>query len=249
MILRNEWMHCPAKPRRRKCQTRRVALVMALLFSYPVWADSAASCPAIIAAVGSGGVVDIIRYARRSVMNLRNAEASNLSDSSLGSAVIIDKRGYLLTSAHVVGTHDQLHAVSDDSVAFVAKTIASDAQSDLALLKIEIDRELPSLLLSDSDASDVGETVIALGNPFGLGLTATKGIISALPRAVAGNRLGPLLQTDAAINPGNSGGPLINLRCELVAINTSAVSVGQGIGFATPSASVKKFLGRWLPKP
>lgn len=155
-----------------------------------------------------------------------------------GSGFIISKEGYILTNNHVVENADSIKVTLSDDRDFVAKVIGTDPQSDVALIKIEDPKNLPVLPLGDSATLEVGEWVIAIGNPFGLSQTVTVGVVSATGRSSVGiNEYENFIQTDAAINPGNSGGPLLNGRGEVVGINTALFSrTGgyMGIGFAIP---------------
>lgn len=161
----------------------------------------------------------------------------------LGSGVIIDaKKGYLLTNNHVINQADKIKVKLNDGREFEAKTLGSDVQSDIALLQLQDAKDLNDIQIADSDSLRVGDFTVAVGNPFGLGQTATSGIISALGRSglnVEG--LENFIQTDAAINQGNSGGALVNLNGELIGINTAMLATGSGgggnvgIGFAIPS--------------
>ncbi len=157
--------------------------------------------------------------------------------TSLGSGVIIDgKRGYILTNAHVVAQTGDVTVVLNDEREFPAQIVGADPDSDLAVLRIESSRGLPSAEMGNSDDIMIGETVIAIGNPFGFSNTVTTGVVSALNRSVrAENRVfHDFIQTDASINPGNSGGPLLNINGELIGINTAIYAKAQGIGFAIP---------------
>ncbi len=162
--------------------------------------------------------------------------------SSLGSGVIVDKEGYILTNYHVIKDADEIKVKLSDNREFKGKVIGKDARTDIAVIKIGSDH-LPTLSIGDSDKLKVGEMVIAIGNPFGLNQTVTSGIVSATGRANVGIAdYEDFIQTDAAINPGNSGGALVNVKGELVGINTAIFSTSggyQGIGFAIPSAMVK----------
>jgi len=155
-----------------------------------------------------------------------------------GSGFIISKDGLILTNNHVIEGADVITVSLSDNREFEAKVIGADPQSDVALIKIEDPENLPVVVLGDSDALEVGEWVIAIGNPFGLSQTVTVGVVSAKGRSSIGlNQYENFIQTDAAINPGNSGGPLINGRGEVVGINTALFSrTGgyMGIGFAIP---------------
>lgn len=165
--------------------------------------------------------------------------------TGLGSGVIVDARGYILTNNHVVKGADEIKVRLSDNREFKGKVIGADPKTDLAVVKIDTDN-LPVLQLGDSDGLKPGETVIAVGNPFGLSQTVTAGIVSATGRANVGIAdFEDFIQTDAAINPGNSGGALVNIRGELVGINTAIFSTTggyQGIGFAIPSNMAKSIM-------
>ena len=171
---------------------------------------------------------------------------------SVGSGVIIDAaRGYVLTNAHVIRDATAITVTLKDRRSFRATLIGSDASADTAVLRIR-PVKAPALRFGDSSALEVGDFVVAIGNPFGIGQTVTSGIVSAVGRgSVAGNTLGELIQTDASINPGNSGGPLVNLAGEVVGINTALIGPtggNVGIGFSVPSNRVqramRKIIGR-----
>ncbi len=159
---------------------------------------------------------------------------------SLGTGFIVSPDGYIVTNYHVVGEADIIHVNLQGAIgkaeAIPAKVIGSDEETDLALIKVDVDEKLPYLAFGDSDAAKVGEWVLAIGNPFGLGHTVTAGILSAKGRNINAGPFDNFLQTDASINPGNSGGPLINMRGEVIGINTAIIASGQGIGFAIPSS-------------
>ncbi|KIH76040.1 serine protease Do [Geoalkalibacter ferrihydriticus] len=153
---------------------------------------------------------------------------------SLGSGFIISADGYILTNDHVVNGADEIRVRLADGRAFDAEIKGTDSKLDLALLKIETGENLPVAPLGDSDGLNIGEWVMAIGNPFGLNQTVTVGIVSAKGRVIGAGPYDDFIQTDASINPGNSGGPLFNMRGEVVGINTAIVAHGQGIGFAIP---------------
>jgi serine protease Do len=160
----------------------------------------------------------------------------------MGSGVIVDKAGIVLTNNHVVEGADEVMVRLSDGREFKAADIKTDAATDLAVLHIEGAGTLPYAKLGDSDQLQIGDWVIAVGNPFGLDSTVSAGIISSKGRELQSNRRSRFLQTDAAINPGNSGGPLLNLDGEVVGINTAIASNNggyQGIGFAIPSNQAK----------
>ena len=152
---------------------------------------------------------------------------------SLGSGFIIEG-GYILTNNHVIAGADEIKVKLADNREFKAEIKGADERLDLALLKIDAKETLPVAQLGDSDTIQVGEWVMAIGNPFGLTETVTAGIISAKGRVIGSGPYDDYIQTDASINPGNSGGPLFNARGEVIGINTAIVSGGQGIGFAIP---------------
>ncbi len=172
-----------------------------------------------------------------------------LKQQSLGSGFIIDKDGYIITNNHVVQGADEIRVKLADGREFKAKVIGRDAKTDLALIKISsFFKNLPVLKLGDSDKMRVGDWVLAIGNPFGLEETVTQGIISATGRVIGSGPYDNFLQTDAPINPGNSGGPLINLKGEVIGINTAIISGGQGIGFAIPSNMASNIIGQLKTK-
>src|SRR3990170_2164496 len=161
---------------------------------------------------------------------------------SLGSGFVINKEGYILTNNHVIENATEILVTlsGKDKLEYTAKVIGRDSQLDVALIKIETDEELPVAALGDSDKLEIGEWVVAIGNPFGLGGSVTAGIVSQKGRVIGAGPYDNFIQTDASINPGNSGGPLFNLRGEVVGVNTAVVAGGQGIGFATPINMVKE---------
>ena len=163
----------------------------------------------------------------------------------LGSGVIVSPSGYILTNNHVVEEADEIEVILNDSRRAKAKVIGADPDSDLAVLKIELDK-LPTIVLGNSDALQVGDQVLAIGNPFGVGQTVTNGIVSALGRNQLGiNTFENFIQTDAAINPGNSGGALVDSNGNLLGINTAIYSRSggsMGIGFAIPVSTAKQVL-------
>jgi serine protease Do len=174
------------------------------------------------------------------------AEAGNIRQRSLGSGVIVDSKGYIVTNRHVVEKADRIRVKLQDenpaSPGHDAKLIGMDQETDLAVIKIDMDRPLPAAKLGNSDGMEVGDWVLAIGSPFGLQETVTAGIVSAKGRSIVPNRqFQSFIQTDAAINPGNSGGPLVNMAGEVVGINTAILtetSSYAGVGFAMPSNTV-----------
>ena len=162
---------------------------------------------------------------------------------SLGSGFIINKEGYILTNYHVIENATEIIVtLSEEKKEYRAEPIGKDKKLDLALVKIDAKDDLPVAVLGDSDELQIGEWVIAIGNPFGLGGTVTAGIVSQKGRVIGAGPYNNFIQTDASINPGNSGGPLFNVRGEVVGINTAIIAGGQGIGFAIPINMVKDVL-------
>jgi Do/DeqQ family serine protease len=172
-------------------------------------------------------------------------EQGSEPQAGLGSGVIVSASGYILTNNHVVEGADEIEVVLNDSRTGRAKIIGTDPDTDLAILKIELDK-LPVIVLGNSDGAQVGDQVLAIGNPFGVGQTVTSGIVSALGRNQLGiNTFENFIQTDAAINPGNSGGALIDTNGNLLGINTAIYSQSggsMGIGFAIPVSTAKQVL-------
>jgi len=161
---------------------------------------------------------------------------------SLGSGVIIDPSGVALTNAHVVANATQIEVVLLDGSKHRATVVGTDRTTDLAVLRLEGSngQRFPHLPLGDSNEVQVGDWVIAVGSPFGLQATVTSGIVSAKARQIGAGPFDDFLQTDAAINPGNSGGPLVNMRGEVIGINTAIVRGGSGIGFAIPAGMARR---------
>ncbi len=153
---------------------------------------------------------------------------------SLGSGFIIDNEGYIVTNNHVIEDADEIQVKLKNGEEYDAEIKGHDPNTDLALIKIKSAENLPFAHLGDSDALKVGEWVMAIGSPFGLEQTVTAGIVSAKGRVIGSGPYDDFIQTDASINPGNSGGPLVNMKGEVVGINTAIIASGQGIGFAVP---------------
>ncbi|MBM3221818.1 MAG: Do family serine endopeptidase [Candidatus Rokubacteria bacterium] len=161
--------------------------------------------------------------------------------SGLGSGVIFDKRGYVLTNFHVIRGADAVTVRLSSKQEFRGRIVGTDPKTDLAVVQFQPEAPLTVATLGNSDSVRVGEWAIAIGNPFGLDQTVTVGVVSATARGDVGiATYENFIQTDASINPGNSGGPLVNLRGEVIGINTAIVAAGQGIGFAIPANMVKR---------
>src|SRR6266513_2937866 len=188
--------------------------------------------------------LDPSEFFNRNPRQFRNPNDEALVQNSLGSGVVVTAEGHIITNNHVVDQVDEIEVQLSDGRSKKAKLIGADAVVDLAVLKID-EPGLKPLKLGDSDAVQAGDFVVAIGNPFGFEETVTDGIISSKGRPNRADGFGDYLQTNAAINPGNSGGPLVNLRGEIIGINTAIISRSggsQGIGFAIPSNSVRTAL-------
>jgi len=158
---------------------------------------------------------------------------------SLGSGFIIDKAGFIVTNNHVVENADKIKVKLKDGDEYDAELVGRDPNTDLALIKIDAKKDLPTVKMGNSDSLKVGQWVVAIGSPFGFEQTVTAGIVSAKGRVIGSGPYDDFIQTDASINPGNSGGPLINMQDEVVGINTAIIASGQGIGFAIPITMAK----------
>src|SRR2546425_11633528 len=188
--------------------------------------------------------LDPFQFFFRNARPFRNPRDEALVQNSLGSGVIVTNEGHIITNNHVVDQVDEIEVQLSDGRTEKARLVGADDQVDLAVLKIDNPGVKP-LKLADSDSVQAGDFVLAIGNPFGFDETVTDGIISSKGRPNRSDFFGELLQTDAAINPGNSGGPLINLRGEVIGINTAIISRSggsQGIGFAIPSNTIRTAL-------
>jgi serine protease Do len=169
--------------------------------------------------------------------------------SALGSGFIIDSQGHVVTNNHVIEEADEIDVVLSDGTVLSAKLVGRDEETDLALLKVDNKGVLVPAVFGNSDTAQVGEWVVAIGNPFGLGGTVTAGIISARNRDISAGSFDDFIQTDAAINRGNSGGPLFNLKGEVIGINTAIFSPGDsggsvGVGFSVPSNLTKSVVAQ-----
>lgn len=199
------------------------------------------------------GIADLVERVTPAVVNITTVQSSEGEEAPFefffspehgkrpprqrtgaGSGFIIDPAGFAITNAHVVAGAEEVRVRLWDDRQFEARVIGRDRKLDLALLRLDGAQSLPSVVLGDSDALRVGEQVVAVGNPFGLGSTVTMGIVSAKARTIGAGPYDDFIQTDASINPGNSGGPLFNLRGEVVGINTAIRAGANGIGFAIP---------------
>src|SRR6266436_5054458 len=194
--------------------------------------------------------LDLFEFFYGNQRRFRNPNDQALVQNSLGSGVVVTNEGHIITNNHVVDQVDEIEVQLSDGRTKKARLVGADSQVDLAVLKID-DPGVKPLKLADSDAVQAGDFVLAIGNPFGFEETVTDGIVSSKGWPNRADVFGGLIQTNAAINPGNSGGPLINLRGEVVGINTAIISRSggsQGIGFAIPSNTVRTALESLLKK-
>jgi serine protease DegQ len=171
-------------------------------------------------------------------------DAQTRRSSSLGSGVIVSDKGYVLTNHHVVEAADEIEVALSDTRRSKARVVGTDPETDLAVLKIDL-KNVPSITFASSEQANVGDIVLAIGNPYGVGQTVTFGIVSALGRHLGISTFENSIQTDAAINPGNSGGALVDLNGNLLGINSAIYSPtggSQGIGFAIPSSLAKQVM-------
>ena len=203
--------------------------------------------------------IDIYRSAHSAVVNItstvyrRNWFLEVIPQQGAGSGFLLDETGRILTNNHVVSGAQELEVTLTDQTKYRAKVLVRDPANDVALIKITPKKPLPFLRLGDSDPLQVGQKVLAIGNPFGLEGTLTTGIISSLGRSLkdeSGRTLEGMIQTDAAINPGNSGGPLLDSRGNVIGINTAIYGPGSniGIGFAMPVNRAKVMLNEYAEK-
>ncbi|MBL3570326.1 serine protease [Rhodovulum sulfidophilum] len=248
--------------------TRFVTCLCLALTAAPLWAETRApgsraeiqlsfapvvreAAPAVVNVFTSRTVADVpTPFAADPFFSdlFRNfGRAQPRVENALGSGVIVSPDGMVVSNYHVVGRADQIRVVLADRREFDAQVLLADEEADLAVLQLTGARDLPSLPLRDSDEIEVGDLVLAIGNPFGIGQTVSSGIVSGLARSglsIGGGR-GYFIQTDAAINPGNSGGALVDMAGRLVGINTAILSRSggsNGIGFAIPANLVSRFI-------
>lgn len=166
----------------------------------------------------------------------------------LGSGFIVSKDGYIVTNNHVISRAQDVQVVLHDGSRHTAEVVGQDGRTDLAVLKIKTGKKLRPVVFGDSDRLRIGDWVVAMGNPFGLGYTVTAGIVSAKGRSLGLGAYDDFIQTDASLNPGNSGGPLFNLRGEVVGVNTAIAAGGQGIGFSIPVNMAREVISQLSEK-
>lgn len=228
------------------------------LASLPAGEQLQAAASAAPGSPGVGGsfVTQVYKKASPAVVHITNRQVTQSfffgpqEQQSTGSGVIVDASGIILTNYHVIAGAQQLTVVLNDGRQYSGKVIGSDPGTDLALIQVPAEKALPFAPLGDSSRIEVGEWVVAIGNPRGLDWTVTAGVVSALNRELSNRNTGTtmrgLIQTDAAINPGNSGGPLLNAAGEVIGINDAIISAGggsEGIGLAIPINTAKAVLG------
>jgi serine protease Do len=196
-------------------------------------------------------IVEAVQKTRAGIVTVKVEHKGDAgrNEKHVGTGVLVDGRGYVVSNRHVIAAAARIDVRLDDGTTLAAKVVAEDKASDLAILRVQADHKLTALPLGPGSDLMVGETVIAVGHPFGYSHTVSTGIISALGREITmpgGAVLTNLIQTDASINPGNSGGPLLNINGELIGINVALREGAQGIAFAINVDTVKKFLSRHL---
>lgn len=212
-----------------------------------LWRERTASDPGIPNFVPPTSLAPLIRAVESGVVNITTVNAvdrQGIAKRSTGSGFVLTPDGLVVTNNHVVDRAEEISVRVADGREFSAEVVGRDASTDVALLRLKtVEREeLPAVYLGDSDKLEVGDWVVAIGNPFGLDHSVAHGMISAKERALGVDVFDDFIQTDALINPGNSGGPLFNMRGEVVGVNTAIMSQGQGIGFAVPINMVKDLL-------
>ncbi|MXZ13068.1 MAG: DegQ family serine endoprotease [Candidatus Dadabacteria bacterium] len=166
----------------------------------------------------------------------------------LGSGFIVSKNGFIVTNNHVISRAEDIQVVLYDGSRYTAEIVGQDIKTDLAVLKIKPEKKLKPVVFGDSGKLRIGDWVMAIGNPFGLGYTVTVGIVSAKGRSLGLGAYDDFIQTDASLNPGNSGGPLFNLGGEVVGVNTAIAARGQGIGFSIPANMAKEVISQLMEK-
>lgn len=177
-----------------------------------------------------------------------NDREREFRQKGLGSGFIVSKDGYIVTNNHVISRAEDIQVVLYDGSRYTAEIVGQDTKTDLAVLKIKPEKKLKPVVFGDSDKLRIGDWVMAIGNPFGLGYTVTVGIVSAKGRSLGLGAYDDFIQTDASLNPGNSGGPLFNLGGNVVGVNTAIAARGQGIGFSIPTNMAKGVISQLMEK-
>jgi serine protease Do len=195
-------------------------------------------------------IVEAVQKTKDAIVTIKvDKKGINGRKETVGTGVIVDERGYVVTNRHVVAAAEQVKLFLADGTELAAEVLVEDGEHDLAVLKIKHDKKLQALSFGPSSDLMIGETVIAIGHPFGYKNTVSTGIVSALDREInmpAGETLTGLIQINASINPGNSGGPLLNINGEMIGINVALREGAQGIAFTLPSDTVQQVLSKHL---
>ncbi len=218
----------------------------------PLWRERNGSGPFLVGFSAPSSLAPLIRAVSPGVLNVLTYSepvegiAAGRVPTATGSGFLLGPEGYVVSNHHVVKDAQWIQVRLADGRIFDAELVGSDPDTDLALLRVEDGTDLPSVVLGDSDRLEVGDWVVAIGNPFGLDRSVSHGLISAKERVLGVGPLDDFIQTDALINPGNSGGPLFNMRGEVVGVNSAVISNAQGIGFAVPINMVKDLLPNLL---
>ena len=210
----------------------------------PVWKEGPSTVPTLPAFVPPGSFAPLVKAVRSGVVNISTRNGG--TSKSLGSGFVISSSGLVVTNSHVVARAEEISVQSAGGTQFAARLIGRDEATDLALLKIAPDASVTPVTLGDSDALTVGDWVLAIGNPFGLEMSVTHGIVSARERDIGIGAFDDLIQTNALINPGNSGGPLFDMKGQVIGVTTAITTKGQGISFAVPINLVKDLLPNLL---
>jgi len=218
----------------------------------PLWRERNGSGPFLVGFSAPSSLAPLIRAVSPGVINVLTYSepvegiAAGRVPTATGSGFLLGPEGYVVSNHHVVKDAQWIQVRLADGRMFDAELVGSDPDTDLALLRVVDGSELPSVVLGDSDRLEVGDWVVAIGNPFGLDRSVSHGLISAKERVLGVGPLDDFIQTDALINPGNSGGPLFNMRGEVVGVNSAVISNAQGIGFAVPINMLKDLLPNLL---
>ena len=218
----------------------------------PLWRERNGSGPFLVGFSAPSSLAPLIRAVSPGVINVLTYSepvegiSAGRVPTATGSGFLLGPEGYVVSNHHVVKDAQWIQVRTADGRVFDAELVGSDPDTDLALLRVIDGVDLPSVVLGDSDRLEVGDWVVAIGNPFGLDRSVSHGLISAKERVLGVGPLDDFIQTDALINPGNSGGPLFNMRGEVVGVNSAVISNAQGIGFAVPINMVKDLLPNLL---
>jgi len=218
----------------------------------PLWRERNGSGPFLVGFSAPSSLAPLVRAVSPGVINVLTYSqpvegiSAGRVPTATGSGFLLGPEGYVVSNHHVVKDGQSIQVRLADGRVFDAELVGSDPDTDLALLRVIDGTDLPSVVLGDSDRLEVGDWVVAIGNPFGLDRSVSHGLISAKERVLGVGPLDDFIQTDALINPGNSGGPLFNMRGEVVGVNSAVISNAQGIGFAVPINMVKDLLPNLL---